>query len=364
MATIYKRVKKDGTSRYVVRFTDQRGKKTERSAGSTRKAAELLKVRIERELAEGSYGKNKPEDPYFSEFCDRFLEIKKRQVKSSTLLDYSRVIDNHLIPFFRNVYLSDITPSLIQDFISELAKKDISSATQNKIFRCLRVVIHQAQVLELINRDPTYAIKAPRIEKKEMHYLTQEEVTRLLEVANGRLKAILAVACFSGLRQGEILALRWMDIDFESRIIKVVRTYDPDYGFSEPKSKDSRRAVPMPSILLRILNDHHACVSERHPENLVFTNSKGNPINRSNLVRREFEIALIDAGIRRIRFHDLRHTYASLCIAAGMDPKALQRAMGHSSIQVTMDIYAHLFPGSYDIPLSRLDEMFSQVSSL
>ena len=117
MASIYKRHKKDGSPRYVVRFRDPRGKKTERSAGSTKKAAENLKTRIERELADGTFGVELPEDPTLSQFCDKFLIYKNGELKESTIEDYKRVIKNHLNPYLGELSLSDIRPSNIQEFM-------------------------------------------------------------------------------------------------------------------------------------------------------------------------------------------------------------------------------------------------------
>ncbi|MBN2028108.1 MAG: site-specific integrase [Actinobacteria bacterium] len=359
MASIYKRYRKDGTARYVVRFNDPYGNRTEKIAGSTKKAAESLKISIERELAAGTYGQKAPEDPIFMEFCEDFLKAKKSQVKPSTHEDYKQVVENHIKPFFKKKRISAITPILVQNFLSYLEEKNISPGTRRKIYRYLKVIIHHAQTLEIIARDPTMSIRSPRVEKKEMACLTPDEVSRLLEAADDYLMPLLAVACFAGLRQGEILGLKWGDVDFTHGNIRVVRTYDQDFGFSEPKSKSSRRAVPIPQFLVCILKRLHEKEEAQESDELVFPNSVGKPRDRRNLITRGFENALTDAGIRRIRFHDLRHTYASLCIAAGMDPKALQRAMGHASISMTMDTYAHLFPGSYERPLARLEGMFS-----
>ena len=359
MASIHKRYRKDGTSRYVVRFTDPHGYRTEKAAGSTKKSAELLKVSIEKQLAAGTYGQKAPEDPIFMEFCEDFLKAKKSQVKPSSHEDYKQVVENHLKPFFKKKRLSAITPILVQDFLSHLEEKDISPATRRKIYRYLKVIVHHAQSLEMINKDPTMSIRSPRVERKEMACLTADEVSKLLEAADDQIMPLLAVACFAGLRQGEILGLKWGDVDFVHGNIRVVRTYGQDFGFSEPKSSASRRAVPIPRFLVSILKRLYESKGYPGPDKLVFPNSAGKPQNRRNLITRAFETALTDAEVRRIRFHDLRHTYASLCIAAGMDPKALQRAMGHASISMTMDTYAHLFPGSYERPLARLEGLFS-----
>jgi len=376
MASIYKR-SKNGRTFYTVRFYDQHGKRRERTAGPLYKHAEALLNRILLEVNAGTYGVEGPEDPAFSEFCKRFLKAKKREVKASTFDDYQQVIKNHLEPFFKKTHLSKITPALIHDFLEYMENKKasrtkgegngdraISSATIGKTYRYLKVILRYALTLELINRDPTVGIKPPRVKKEEMDYLSVEGVEKLVSTAEGDVKDMLSVATFSGLRQGEILALRWRDINFDAGIIKVVRSYHQPHGYTDLKSTAARRTVPIIPRLSTALIDRYKRKGEPGLDELIFPNGKGKPIDRHNLISRLFEPTLERAGLRRIRFHDLRHTYASLAIAAGMDPKALQRAMGHSSITVTMDTYAHLFPGSYDGALARMEGMFSKGSKV
>ncbi len=224
-----------------------------------------------------------------------------------------------------------------------MSKKGVSPATTGKAYRVLKAILRQAIALEVLDRDPTLAISPPRVERKEMDFLTREEVEALLEAADPDMRDLLSVAVFAGLRQGEILALLWRDIDFDAGIIRVVRSYGP-HGFTDLKYPSSRRAVPMPPNLIAALEERRRRKGNPGPDELVFPSKAGTPLDRHNLTARMFEPLLEKAGLRRIRFHDLRHTYASLAIAAGMDPKALQQAMGHSSVMVTMDIYAHSFP--------------------
>lgn len=355
---VRKRIKKCGT-RWSVVYIDDYGKRHEVTAGGTRKSAEILRTEMEKERAAGTLGKPRPENPTFSGFCNRFLKIKESEVKPTTLADYEQTISNHLNPFFGEMRLSDITPPIIQEYLACKADRRVSPATIGKSYRVLKVILRQALALEIINRDPTIAIKPPRVERKEMDYLNEEEVTRLLDAAGGDMHALLSVACFTGLRQGEILALRWQDIDFDMRAIRVVRSYNPRHGFMDLKTSSSRRSVPMIPSLISTLKLLHEERGKPAPESIVFLNRDGKPLDRSNLITRRFEQTLENAGLRRIRFHDLRHTYASLCIASGVDPKGLQQAMGHSSIQVTMDVYAHLYPGSQDSALARLEARFS-----
>jgi integrase len=341
----------------VVRFRGPHGRWTERVAGSCKRAAELLKYRIECELAEGTFDEDPEKNPYFVDFSVRFLKAKKELVKPSTYEDYKRVIRVHLNPYFHEMKLAQITPLRVQEFLFHLNEKGLSPASRGKILRYLKNMLRTAVNWEMIDRDPSFAIRPPRQERREMDYLTPEEIQKLLRTAKGDMKALLAVACLAGLRQGEVLGLRWGDVDFDNHQLRVVRTYNPIHGFGAPKTTTSRRAVPIIPMLEEILEQHRASRRQLSADDLVFRNGNGNPKDRTNLTNREFKRVLEKAGLREIRFHDLRHSYASLAIASGMDPKALQRAMGHGSIRITLDVYAHLLPCSYDGAVERMEAL-------
>ena len=152
----------------------------------------------------------------------------------------------------------------------------------------------------------------------------------------------------------------WVDIDFGNNSIRVLRTHHYAHGFSEPKTASSRRTVPMIPTLSDKLLELHKTRGSAGPRDLVFPNRKGNPLDRRNLVKRKFEKALHAAGLDAMRFHDLRHTFAALCIEAGTDPKTLQSMMGHSSIRVTLDTYGHLYQTAYDRAARGLEAVVSR----
>ena len=178
------------------------------------------------------------------------------------------------------------------------------------------------------------------------------EIQALLEAADARWRVIILTAVLTGLREGELLGLAWGDIDWTNRQIYVRQQYTAG-RFSELKTKASRRRVDLPGELVAELRRWRlACPPGAH--DLVFPNGAGNPETHGNLLNRGFYPALRRAGLRKIRFHDLRHTYASLLIANGEHPKRIQALMGHSSINVTMDVYGHLMPGGGDEVADRL----------
>lgn len=151
------------------------------------------------------------------------------------------------------------------------------------------------------------------------------------------------MAVLAGLRQGEIFALRWEDVNLSARRISVVRSYHRVSKETDLKTASSRRAVPIPERLAGILEDRYRRLGFPPPEALVFPSRSGGYKDRVNFIRREFVPALERAGLPRIRFHDLRHTYASLAIEGVADLKGLQAVMGHSSLAVTAGTYAHLY---------------------
>lgn len=246
--------------------------------------------------------------------------------------------------------IKDITPLEVQEFLLLLQDKGISPATTGKVYRVLKVLLRRAVALELLDRDPTVGISPPRVERKEMRFLTPEEVNRLLEVTSGTdIGDLIAVAVMTGLRQGELLGLRWRDVDLPGRKISVVRSWHAVSGPTDLKTASSKRTVPIPQGLIPILEARRRLMGFPEEENPVFP-EVGRSKDRRNLIAREFEPALERAGLPRIRFHDLRHTYAALAIEGGVDLRSLQAVMGHANITTTAHIYGHL----YDTHLERV----------
>ncbi len=179
------------------------------------------------------------------------------------------------------------------------------------------------------------------MERKEITIIEPRGFFDLLNACEGYLRAMVAIAGMAGLLEGEILGLRWSDIDFNNDSIRVMRNYLPGQGFSDLKTKDSRRNAPMIRILKDILLDYRESRGNPKPEELLFPNRVGNPIGRDKFYPL-FKNALRAAGLPDIRFHDLRHFYASLAIAGGVNPRALMELMGHANIQTTLNLYSGL----------------------
>jgi integrase len=357
MAYIKKRTYATGKTVYVVGFKDPSGKWVERVAGRRKRDAENLLRRITEELARGVYGRDPA--PTFGEFAKGFLRQKQGEVKPSTYRDYEQVIEDHLLPYLGAKPLDEIKPAHVAGLLLHLQERGVSAATRGKILRVLRVIVRQALALEFIPKDVTAGIRAPRVDRKEPRFLTPDEVNALLAATAGSdIGDIIAVAVLAGLRRGEILGLTWDCVDFGSRVLRVVRSYHPVSGLSDLKSAASRRTVPMSPHLVAILQARKRRLHPP-PDGLVFPSREGTVRGRGNFVAREFEPALKAAGIGHIRFHDLRHTFASLAIEGGLDIKTLQVVMGHSSIAVTANTYAHLYHSALERAGRALDAALS-----
>jgi len=351
---------KDGKNgkRYYVVYAGPNGQKQWEAAGRRRKDAEAYLRRIRSELAAGTLGKN--QSISFADFSTKWLEdYAQIRVKVRTLVDYQQVIKNHLMPFFGKTYLENITPAQVQNYIAHKSRSGLSPRTVNKTVTLLKTMFKHAIRWGYLTDDPARFAEKPREAKKEMEYLTPDEVRRFLEAANPEFYPLFATAVLTGARQGEILALRRSDVDLKRRVMFIHRSYHPQYGFSEPKTKSGTRAIVISGELTMIL-DEYMEKNDRQPGDLVFQNKGGNPVDPQNMMTREFHPALERAGVKPIRFHDLRHTYAALIIALGENIKFIQRQLGHASLTTTMDTYGHLLPEVSEGFGDRLDSLLFQ----
>jgi len=223
----------------------------------------------------------------------------------------------------------------------------------------LKGILKHAKKWGYLTVNPAEDIEHVRVEKKEMAFLKPDEIVKLLYASPEPYRTLFLTAVLTGMRRGELLGLQWSDIDWYHNVIRVqrslywMRTYEvgtstdgkqePLWRFSSPKSTYSIRTIAMSPVLKAAL-ERHRLRATKNSHDLVFYNSKGGPLEGPRMVSRYFLPALKRAGLPRIRFHDLRHTYTTLLIAQGENVKLIQSQLGHASIQTTMDRYGHLLP--------------------
>lgn len=343
-------VKRSDTYSIVYRVGD---KQKWEVAGRTKKQAEKLLAKRIGELNTGVM----PEETKvcFKDFAARWLsDYAKVSVKPSTYVSYEAIFRLHLIPAFGDLHLDRISGAHIQTFLAgKVSKGRLTPKSVANILIPLKEMFKHALHWGYVFRDPTIAIRRPRVEQEEMDFLNPEEISLLLQNVKPQHFTLLLTAILTGMRRGELLALQWGDIDWRSAQISVRRSLYKG-TFVSPKSQNGVRRIIMSPTLQRHL-EQYRFRTQRFDSDLVFCTDQGKPLDPDNIVKREFQPALDRAGLRRIRFHDLRHTFASLLIANGENIKFVQNQLGHASAKTTLDRYGHLFPGTQQEAAKRLD---------
>jgi integrase len=336
----------------------------------------------------------------FDDVANRWLNSKVR-IRPSTRRSYEHLLVCYLIPYFGDRKLRLIQVTDIERFRAELsqgipdsireacvarllkAKPGLAEARAkqranhvklgrrsiNKALTVLSMIFNYAMRNQWLMRNPAEYVDHARDERPleqrplDMDVLTPEEIAALRDAAipatyrNGKLvtnnyRLLISFAVFTGCRVGEILGAAWSHIDWESGQFHVRRTFK-EGRFQEPKTRTSYRRLSLPTFLLTELKVWRlACPNS--PYDLIFPNLDGQPMSHSNLMQRGFFPALQRAGIRRIRFHDLRHTFASLMISNGEDIVRVSRLMGHATASFTLNVYSHMLPREHDPSGDRL----------
>jgi integrase len=280
---------------------------------------------------------------------------------------YQSIIENHLIPAIGHIQLKNLHPQVIQEYYSE-ACKTLSSRTVNHQHRVLSQSMKYAVRQGYLGRNPAELVDAPSPRKKTMRTLTTSEVEVLLAMATDNpYYPVFYTALNTGLRQAELLGLRWRDIDLEGLSISVTQVLFKRRGvcqFKEPKTTHSRRRVAMTPKLALYLREYKAerdSLSWRlgQPpslDSLIFSNVGGTPID-PGVVSHNFHRLAKRAGLEGVRFHDLRHTFASILLQRGAKPKVISEALGHASVAFTMDVYSHIIEGMQEEAMALLDEV-------
>jgi integrase len=333
--------------RWIIDFYDQDGKRRWHTMpkGSTKKDANIKKGTLEKKVQQGAF--TPPKDlPLFVEVADNWLASKEPNIRHNTYEQYKGHLENHLKPYFRRAQIHQLGFEAIEKFKNDSLKKGTTPPTLHKILVNLGAILAYAVKMRYIDFNPAAEVEKPKIssshEVKEIVVLHPEEIQRLLTNA-GDLKSrvLFMAAVLTGMRQGELLGLKWGDIDWKNRQIHVRRTFN-HRRFYKPKTKASRRRVDLAPHLVAALKEWKLASYFKAENDLVFPDSEGKAQNHTMMLRHSFQPTLERAGLPRMRFHDLRHTYASMLIKQGENIKYIQAQLGHSSINMTMDVYGHL----------------------
>lgn len=313
------------------------------------------------------------------EFLTSWLANHKATTRRpTTVTGYESKIRIHLVPRLGQIPLAKLSSQQIQSFVGQLSRARtqpkrpggathaLSPRTVQMCYAILRAALETAVRWQLIPANPAAFLEVPRVPKREIVPLNDQEAQRLLEAIKGdRLEALYTVALAIGLRQGEALGLRWKDVDLtrqEVRISTALHRQDGVYVLDDIKTERSRRTIPLPAYALAALRAHRARQLADRPTvvdwgngwDLVFTTKDGRPLNGS-WVTHAFQRHVARASLPRQRFYDLRHGCASLLIALGLHPREIMEILGHSQISLTMDLYGHVFGSSLRRAADRMD---------
>ncbi len=326
-----------------------------------RKDAERELARIVNEIETGAFVE--PSHMTVAIYLERWLDHARNRVSPKTHERYAELSRTHITPGIGSYKLSQLKPLHIQEFYShalEKGRKDgrggLSPQTVVHIHRLLRASLQQAIRWQLLARNPADAVDPPRPPKTEMKALTEVETAALLRIAEeSSLYLHILVAVVTGLRRGELLGLRWSDIDIGTGETSVQRTLEQTsegLRFKEPKTQKASRTVMMPAIAVDALKAHKVHQAETRlmlgpayeDNGLVFARDDGSPWPPDTLST-AFAALIRRSGFPHIRFHDLRHSHASQLLRQGVHPKVVSERLGHSSVKTTLDIYSHVVPG-------------------
>lgn len=301
-----------------------------------------------------------------AEYMHRWLDGVRPNLRETTHTSYGMLNRLYIVPAFGAVKLATLRPDHIRAMYAAMRERGLSEHTQQRAHACLRTALNQAVEDGLLpsNVASRKASRPPRVPGAEMKTLTPEQVRTLLETAEGtRWGALLALAITSGLREGELLALRWSDLDPGAGTVRVTRQLGTDLVFREPKSAAGRRTVHVPASTVERLEEHRRAQREERVRayawadgDLVFCTQEGKPLQASNVVR-AFKALLEKARLPRMRFHDLRHTSATLLLLGGVSPRVVQERLGHADIRLTLGTYSHVLPGMGRDAADRLDTL-------
>ena len=330
-------------------------------SNTRREAKRMLNERLA-QVQRGEWSESKP--VLFGDLAKDWLETAIRPLaKRGTVERYESLLRIHVLPAFGGMPAESVDLQTLQRFSAQKLAEGNAVNHVRAIICTARAVLRVGVQWRRLGQNPADGcIRFPAGPRTEVIPLVQGEITRLLEAASAKYKPLLAMALGTGMRIGEIQAAKWANLDFDGTSYFVRETYSRQGDFGTPKTPASEAPVSLPPPVVTILRAHRAAVAGRRLErgegyvdqDLIFSTGAGRPYGYTQVNRQGLHRAVERAGLRGIRFHDLRHTCASTMIANGETPLAVMKQLRHSSIKQTMDVYGHLFPEQTAEAMDRL----------
>jgi integrase len=301
------------------------------------------------------------------QFLDRWLnDVARHSLRPRSFERYAGIVRLHIAPHIGHMQLGRLTGQHLARLYADLADKH-SGASVRYVHAVLHRALDQAVRWRLIQTNPADAADRPRLRTPEMRPLGPDEARRFLEAVQGdELEALYVLALATGMRQGELLGLRWQDVDLSGRQLQVRHTLSRMQGewwLGPPKSERGVRSIALTGPTVELLRAHRLREAERlllrkvrlWDESFVFSDEVGNPLFGRHVTQRYFYGLLREAGLRQIRFHDLRHSAATLLLASGVMPRVVSEMLGHADVAFTLGRYGHVLPTMQADAVRKLD---------
>ncbi len=343
--------------RYRVRYRDPAGRHRSRTFRRRRDAEDFAR-RVEVEIADGRWRDPAAAKATVAERTAAWL-AGLHHVRPSTLAQYRWTVERYIIPGLGSHPIGALRPEQVRSFLARLLEEGRGPRTVRAVRQVLHAVLEEAVRDGVIVSNPVRYVHPPREERRELRLPTPEEVERLVKATEEAWRPLVLLLAYGGLRIGEALGLQRRDLDLLARRVHIRRQAVEVAGrveLAEVKTAAARRVVALPTFVCEALA-RHLETRPAEPGALVFADARGGPVRRTNWRRRVWEPAARAAGLEGLRPHDLRHFAATIAVAAGAHPRALQARLGHSTSRVTMDVYASVLPGLDEELASRLEEV-------
>ncbi|HJV45854.1 MAG TPA: tyrosine-type recombinase/integrase [Bacillota bacterium] len=348
-------------------YENGKRKQIKRRGFKTKREANEKLVELQKEVQDNKYVS--PNQETLGGFMKHWLEHeRKMQCDSTTHYNNTLYYKNQIAPRMGSIKIQDLSPFLCQKFIHDMHEDGYAYNTIDRVASLIKLALDRAVVYKLIKENHMRKVCMPKNERMEMKVWNTDQVNTFLNFTkNRRFFPVYALALLTGMRQGEILGLRWKDIDFEKKTI-AIRQILTHYGKNlkkGAKTKAGERTISIPDALIPILKQHRKSFLElkmklgnqfEDLDLVIFNLSNGKTVYPSNLTKNYLK-DVERSGLPRIRFHDLRHTHATILIEQGVNPKVIQERLGHKKIHVTLDTYSHVLPSMQQEAADKLDNV-------
>ena len=358
----------EARDRWVAEITTETGKR-KKAYCKTKQEAQRKKNEMLRELERGMLATGPQRK--LGEYIQDWLEnTHKSKLRLGVYLNYRKHV-KHIVAGLGDIWLQKLTPQQVQSFVTKKLAEGLSPKYVREMLGVLRLALKNAVQWGYLSRNVCELVTKPRVPKHDIAPLTLEQAQRFRQHLQGhRFEVLITMAVVTGMRRGELLSLRWSDIDFQRSILQVLHTVDrfTGYGYveGEPKSAAGVRSIRLPGFLMEMLKQHQvqqmaqksqAKTWEEH--DLVFPNLRGGYLHPNHLGE-AFRALLEQAGLPAIRFHDLRHSAATILLSMGVNIKVIQEMLGHSDISITLRVYGHLLPSMQQEAVDKWDSAFQE----